>query len=136
MIPLIPFSLALALILAYIPVVISRYTPRTPLRDSGATIIERKDLGGLFGNVAVQDSGVRLTNGSAVFAEVSPKSAKTSSSVAIPAAPAPVPGDRISVFDPEKTIDMSENSARREREKRDSRRSWRNTFGYGIGEAI
>ena len=83
----------------------------------GATIIERKDLGGLFGTV--QDSGMKLSDGSAVFAEIKP-----------PPAAALAPG----LLHPDLHVDVeragSENDARR------VRRSWRNTLGFGIGEAI
>lgn len=111
----------------------------------GASIIERKDLGGLFGSIAVADSGLKLSDGSTVFAEVKQQQQPPSLSVT-PASPNTPPGVRAqgqSDGSVEKLTDQAGEGlgperprARGENEARRVRRSWRNTLGFGVGEAI
>lgn len=113
--PLIPVLLAMATFAAYLPFLVHQRSTEPPA--SGAAVIGRAEISGLFANV--EDSGKKLDDGRPVFAEISPGTPRSFSKKRLP-----------------EIVITGEDSDRKSMTKEDLKKSFESSRTFGVGEAV
>jgi hypothetical protein len=111
--PLIPVLLPMATFAAYLPYLVHQRSTEPPV--SGAAVIGRAEISGLFANV--EDSGKKLDDGRPVFAEISPGTPRSFSKKRLP-----------------EIVITSEESGGLIKE--DVKKSFESSRTFGVGEAV